>query len=159
MMMIHIMAVVLSKLCNSTRRYERLSHHFITEFNDVCEGSIINSRALNRSMSFGRPPTFSSFQVTAPDRGSFPLDHEGECKDMMSRYLSCLQNSANNSSQCRGESKKYLECRMTRGLMQQEEWKNLGMSNVKDPQGTSESADSCTTCARTPNQPGRNETK
>jgi hypothetical protein len=28
-------------------------------------------------MSFGRPPTFSSFQATAPDRGSFPLDHDG----------------------------------------------------------------------------------
>jgi hypothetical protein len=29
-------------------------------------------------MSFGRPPGFTTFSVTPPDRGSFPLDHEGE---------------------------------------------------------------------------------
>jgi hypothetical protein len=31
-----------------------------------------------RLMSFGRPPSISTgFQVTPPDRGSFPLDHYG----------------------------------------------------------------------------------
>jgi hypothetical protein len=29
-------------------------------------------------MSFGRPPTFAPFSPTPPDRGSFPLDHEGK---------------------------------------------------------------------------------
>lgn len=74
-------------------------------------------------MSFGRPPTFSSFQATAPDRGSFPLDHEGECSTQIQ------------------ESKGYLECRMSRGLMQREDWKSLGMTDVQNLEN------SCTTCS------------
>ncbi|GAC74211.1 hypothetical protein PANT_10d00071 [Moesziomyces antarcticus T-34] len=31
-------------------------------------------------MSFGRPPTFSDFKVSPPERGSFPLDHEGKLR-------------------------------------------------------------------------------
>ncbi|KAF8527963.1 hypothetical protein BU17DRAFT_38802 [Hysterangium stoloniferum] len=96
-------------------------------------------------MSFGRPPTFSSFQATAPDRGSFPLDHEGECSTQMQVYLSCLQKSANNSVTCRQESKGYLECRMSRGLMQREDWKSLGMADVQNLEN------SCTTCSRDSN--------
>ncbi|KAF8575729.1 hypothetical protein K439DRAFT_1369105 [Ramaria rubella] len=92
-------------------------------------------------MSFGRPPTFSSFQATAPDRGSFPLDHEGECKSKMLVYMSCLQKNFNNSAECRVESKEYLECRMSRGLMQRDNWKNLGMADVHRLEGT------CTSCA------------
>ncbi|KZS96182.1 hypothetical protein SISNIDRAFT_408166 [Sistotremastrum niveocremeum HHB9708] len=81
-------------------------------------------------MSFGRPPTFSTFQPNPPDRGAFPLDHEGECKDQMMRYLSCLKLNSNSSTPCRVESKTYLDCRMNKGLMQKEDWKNLGLNNV-----------------------------
>jgi hypothetical protein len=28
-------------------------------------------------MSFGRPPNISTFSPTPPEKGSFPLDHEG----------------------------------------------------------------------------------
>ncbi|TFK57579.1 hypothetical protein OE88DRAFT_1651384, partial [Heliocybe sulcata] len=117
-------------------------------------------------MSFGRPPSISTgFQVTPPDRGSFPLDHYGlctneattreglltcilgECRDQMMAYANCLRNNANSSTPCRHLNKAYLECRMNKGLMQRDEWKNLGLSNVdketkptKDPaQGTSTS--------------------
>jgi hypothetical protein len=31
-------------------------------------------------MSFGRPPSFNAgFQASPPDRGAFPLDHDGLC--------------------------------------------------------------------------------
>ncbi|KIJ45611.1 hypothetical protein M422DRAFT_166273 [Sphaerobolus stellatus SS14] len=95
-------------------------------------------------MSFGRPPSFSSFKPSAPDRGSFPLDHDGECKTKMMDYMTCLQKNANNSEPCRLQSKEYLECRMNRGLMQQEEWKNLGLGDVAQ----NANASSCTTCSR-----------
>ncbi|KAH9836516.1 uncharacterized protein C8Q71DRAFT_835013 [Rhodofomes roseus] len=82
-------------------------------------------------MSFGRPPSISgSFQATPPDRGSFPLDHYGECKDHMKVYLDCLRKNASNSTPCRHLNRDYLDCRMNRGLMDRDEWKNLGMSNV-----------------------------
>lgn len=38
----------------------------------------LQHRYLAVSMSFGRPPTFSDFKVSPPERGSFPLDHEGK---------------------------------------------------------------------------------
>ncbi|KZT23815.1 hypothetical protein NEOLEDRAFT_1029180, partial [Neolentinus lepideus HHB14362 ss-1] len=83
-------------------------------------------------MSFGRPPSISTgFQVTPPDRGSFPLDHYGECKDQMMAYVTCLRNNSNSSTPCRHLNKAYLECRMNKGLMERDEWKNLGLSNVE----------------------------
>lgn len=63
-------------------------------------------------MSFGRPPGFSTLTATAPDRGSFPLDHEGECKSVMSDYMKCLKANKHDSGECRALSRKYLECRM-----------------------------------------------
>ncbi|KAH9945625.1 hypothetical protein B0H21DRAFT_694000 [Amylocystis lapponica] len=88
-------------------------------------------------MSFGRPPSISSgFSVNPPDRGSFPLDHYGECKDFMSVYLNCLRKNSNNSTPCRHLNKDYLECRMTRGLMDRDEWRNLGLGSVGGPAAT-----------------------
>ena len=78
---------------------------------------------------------------TPPLKGSFPLDHFGECKHLMLEYTECMkvrasaaplsscrpllrhthrprrlpcQKSSGNSSQCRELSKKYLDCRMTK---------------------------------------------
>lgn len=74
-----------------------------------------------RAMSFGRPPTFSNFQVLPPERGSFPLDHDGalvnltdagECTAAMREYLACLKAHQNNNGACRHLSKAYLACRM-----------------------------------------------
>ncbi|KAF8506895.1 hypothetical protein F5888DRAFT_1569234, partial [Russula emetica] len=82
-------------------------------------------------MSFGRPPSISTgFQVTPPDRGSFPLDHYGECKVFMTRYLECLKRNSSASSECRHLNRDYLDCRMKNGLMEKDEWKNLGLSNL-----------------------------
>ncbi|EIN13661.1 hypothetical protein PUNSTDRAFT_56533 [Punctularia strigosozonata HHB-11173 SS5] len=83
-------------------------------------------------MSFGRPPSGNAgFQVSPPDRGSFPLDHEGECKNQMMLYLGCLKRNGHDSTPCRLLSKDYLDCRMTKGLMAADEWKNLGMANLE----------------------------
>jgi len=47
-------------------------------------------------MSFGRPPTFSSFQVLPPERGSFPLDHYGTYTK-----ATCLYRKANARALCK----------------------------------------------------------
>ncbi|KAJ7081974.1 hypothetical protein C8R43DRAFT_338526 [Mycena crocata] len=87
-------------------------------------------------MSFGRPPSVNvGFKPTPPDRGSFPLDHYGECKDQMKLYMSCLRDNSSTSSPCRLLSKDYLDCRMNKGLMERDDWKNLGFENkeTKEP--------------------------
>lgn len=66
-------------------------------------------------MSFGAPP--GSQRVGAPrppEKGSFPLDHDGECTQPMLLYLDCMKKARNDNSKCREESKGYLECRMER---------------------------------------------
>ncbi|XP_048579148.1 cytochrome c oxidase assembly protein COX19-like [Nematostella vectensis] len=54
------------------------------------------------------------FQTKPPDRGSFPLDHDGECKDFMITYMQCLKKNKNMNFNCRAESQAYLQCRMDR---------------------------------------------
>ncbi|KAI5124391.1 hypothetical protein M0805_008276 [Coniferiporia weirii] len=81
-------------------------------------------------MSIGRPQSFSALVNAPPDRGSFPLDHYGECKDMMKAYLGCLRQNDAVSTPCRIVSKAYLECRMSKDLMGRDEWHNLGLGNI-----------------------------
>ncbi|KAI8343786.1 hypothetical protein EDC96DRAFT_449572 [Choanephora cucurbitarum] len=50
-------------------------------------------------MGFGRPPNVESSPGKPPQRGSFPLDHDG------------MQNK-NNNGLCRQFSEAYLQCRM-----------------------------------------------
>lgn len=73
--------------------------------------------------------TFSqkSFNPTPPEKGSFPLDHEGVCRKLMINYMKCLHLNRNNNSACRAESKEYLGCRMDNNLMAKEEWNKLGL--------------------------------
>jgi cytochrome c oxidase assembly protein subunit 19 len=66
------------------------------------------------------------FIPKAPEKGSFPLDHEGECKDIINKYLKCLKGTELDSSQCREVAKEYLGCRMDRNLMAKDDFKNLG---------------------------------
>ena len=69
-----------------------------------------------------------------PDKGSFPLDHEGikisvlsvfycfgallvcyftgECKEYMKQYMQCLKQCKNDNHECRSQSQQYLQCRM-----------------------------------------------
>ncbi len=79
-------------------------------------------------------------QPRAPEKGVFPLDHFGECKQVCSEtlhcmhmhhmqltmkltcattqvsqnYLACLKENAGDASKCRELSKLYLQCRMDR---------------------------------------------
>jgi len=102
---------------------------------------------LLRAMSFGRPPTFSNFQVLPPERGSFPLDHDGasqdltgagECTAAMREYLACLKVHQNNNGACRHLSKAYLACRMEKcvdctnasELMEKDNFANLGFADI-----------------------------
>ena len=41
------------------------------------------------------------FKPTAPDKGSFPLDYEGECKVAYLKYIVCLSENAHKNSECR----------------------------------------------------------
>ena len=68
-----------------------------------------------RCMSLGAP--LGSQRQAAPrppEKGSFPLDHDGECTVPMQIYLECMKKARNDNSRCREESKHYLECRMDR---------------------------------------------
>ncbi|PMD55991.1 cytochrome c oxidase assembly protein COX19 [Hyaloscypha bicolor E] len=77
----------------------------------------------------GRPV---NSKPTPPERGSFPLDHDGECKDVMIGYLSCIKKSKGmNDDECRNLAKSYLGCRMDRNLMAKDEFKNLGFGDGK----------------------------
>uniref|UniRef100_T1GMG5 Flavoprotein domain-containing protein n=1 Tax=Megaselia scalaris TaxID=36166 RepID=T1GMG5_MEGSC len=75
--------------------------------------------------------TFSQkkFTPTAPEKGSFPLDHENTCKTFMVKYMSCLRKNQDNNSKCRDEAKDYLSCRMDNELMAKEDWNNLGFNS------------------------------
>jgi len=70
------------------------------------------------------------FNPTPPDKGSFPLDREGECKTFYAKYMICLIDHNSNSSACRNESKDYLDCRMQKGLMTKESWEKLGYADL-----------------------------
>lgn len=76
-------------------------------------------------MTFGQ----KQFIPTPPDKGSFPLDHDGVCKTTMVKYMKCLFNNNSNNSMCRLEAKEYLACRMENNLMAKEDWDKLGFEN------------------------------
>ncbi|KAI9246461.1 hypothetical protein BDA99DRAFT_447309 [Phascolomyces articulosus] len=83
-------------------------------------------------MSYGRPPNIEAFSGSPPLFGSFPLDHEGECKDFMKEYVKCLKQHKNNNGECRHLSRAYLQCRMDKGLMDKNDMNNLGFADLKD---------------------------
>ena len=67
--------------------------------------------------------------IHSPEKGSFPLDHDAECKHLIASYLRCLKSAdppGRNNEACRELAKGYLACRMDKGLMAKDEWKNLG---------------------------------
>ncbi len=73
----------------------------------------------------------SNFKPSPPERGSFPLDHDAECKYIISSYLRCLRRQnppGKNNEECRLLAKDYLGCRMEKGLMAKDEWSNLGFN-------------------------------
>ncbi|GAA6006363.1 Cox19p [Rhodotorula paludigena] len=81
-------------------------------------------------MSFGRPSTTAfSLGGAPPLKGSFPLDHDGECKEYMTRYLKCMKENKQQSTECRHLSKEYLACRMDKGLMERTDFTALGFQD------------------------------
>ncbi|CAH0691926.1 unnamed protein product [Spodoptera exigua] len=80
---------------------------------------------MSTAMTFGQ----KQFIPTPPDKGSFPLDHDGVCKVSMRKYMKCLLNNNGNNSMCRDEAKEYLGCRMDNNLMAKEDWSKLGFKN------------------------------
>ncbi|KAK7507294.1 hypothetical protein BaRGS_00001229 [Batillaria attramentaria] len=68
--------------------------------------------------------------VKPPEKGSFPLDHDGECKEFMTKYMRCLRQNKQENTKCRQESMNYLNCRMQNNLMAKEDWKKLGYSDI-----------------------------
>jgi len=81
------------------------------------------------SFTFGQ----KVFTPVPPDKGSFPLDHEGVCKKLMVKYMLCLQKSDNDNAMCREEARNYLACRMEHNLMAKEEWSKLGYTDLEAP--------------------------
>lgn len=58
--------------------------------------------------------------VRPPQRGIFQLDHDSECKPFIEKYLACLNDSNDMHHKCKELSKDYLQCRMDRKLMSEE---------------------------------------
>ncbi|KAK7924526.1 hypothetical protein PG985_006580 [Apiospora marii] len=83
--------------------------------------------------SFGSPGgAVYTGKPIPPQRGSFPLDHDGECKEVMSNYLDCIKKAKGmNDPSCRELAKGYLSCRMDKNLMAKDEFKNLGFAEPK----------------------------
>lgn len=76
-----------------------------------------------------------------PAKGSFPLDHLGECKAFAEIYEKCIHANNKQASRCREEARKYLKCRMEAGLMAQDSLQNLGLGAEKDRVDRGESVD------------------
>jgi cytochrome c oxidase assembly protein subunit 19 len=68
-------------------------------------------------------------QVKPPERGVFPLDHDGECKALMTSFLGCLEDNKHDHFPCKDFSKAYLQCRMDKNLMAKENMSNLGFDD------------------------------
>ncbi|KAK3496612.1 uncharacterized protein B0T23DRAFT_392958 [Neurospora hispaniola] len=86
--------------------------------------------------TFGSPGALPTTKPTPPQRGSFPLDHDGECKHVMTTYLACIKRVKGvNEDECRSLAKAYLTCRMERNLMAKDDFKNLGFKE-NEPSST-----------------------
>lgn len=89
-------------------------------------------------MSFGGPGGGQKIhKPIPPERGSFPLDHDGECKSIISGYIRCLKRAGGtNNNDCRLMAKDYLKCRMEHNLMAPDEMKNLGFAEAVEEAGS-----------------------
>ena len=67
---------------------------------------------------------------TPPERGSFPLDHFQECRNIHDTYLRCLKTNKHDNLACKGTAKEYLQCRMDKNLMARDTLENLGFSET-----------------------------
>ncbi|BDA49579.1 probable cytochrome c oxidase assembly protein COX19 [Coccomyxa sp. Obi] len=83
------------------------------------------------------------YQPRPPEKGVFPLDHFGECKQVKEEYMQCLKSNKSQAEPCRKLAKAYLECRMERNLMVKQDLKELGykaMASAEDETLSTKSA-------------------
>lgn len=66
------------------------------------------------------------YQPRPPEKGVFPLDHFGECTKAKEEYMKCLKENKQDANKCKNEAKKYLECRMAKQLMAEQNLEELG---------------------------------
>jgi cytochrome c oxidase assembly protein subunit 19 len=81
-----------------------------------------------RSWSSNRmaTPASKGLVKAKPQKGSFPLDHLNECKQIAEKYTTCLRENNGEQTHCRHLSQQYLQCRMERGLMEKQSMQSLG---------------------------------
>ena len=83
------------------------------------------------------------FQPKPPIQGSFPLDHEGECKKEMLEYMLCISRAKNENTKCRLEAKEYLNCRMNKNLMDKRDLEeDFGYKDINQLPSTTSSSSS-----------------
>lgn len=80
------------------------------------------------------------YKPRPPEKGVFPLDHFGECTHVKDAYLTCLQKNQAASDNCKELAKAYLECRMKRSLMAEQDLSELGFEDVSTTPTTSSNA-------------------
>ena len=85
-------------------------------------------------MALGAPTKTTSQQAKPPEKGVFPLDHFGECKEGTTKILACLKEHKGDADPCRLLVRAYLECRMEHGLMAKEDLGDLGFAPGSDAQ-------------------------
>ena len=68
--------------------------------------------------------------VKPPQRGIFPLDHDGDCKARMKDYLQCLDEEKSSHYKCRDLSRAYLQCRMDSKLMAKEDLDGVSKMHI-----------------------------
>ena len=63
-----------------------------------------------------------------PEKGSFPLDHGGECKPQADTFKKCMSEHGSRHAPCKSIAKLYFECCMNKNLMAQEDLSTMGFS-------------------------------
>ncbi|CAO3671691.1 unnamed protein product [Umbelopsis ramanniana] len=58
----------------------------------------------------------------------------------MKEYIKCLKANKNNNGACREFSRSYLQCQMDKGLMAQDDMKNLGYQDSGQRKASEEPA-------------------
>lgn len=92
----------------------------------ICSRSIHPPHSL--ALPHVRIPSSPSIQSDI----SLPRAPPGECKSLMQEYMACMKANNAESGKCRGPSRRYLECRMEKGLMERDEMTNLGFRERDD---------------------------
>ena len=59
-------------------------------------------------------PAARNVPAIPPDRGSFPLDHDGQCHHVVKQYMKCLKEQDNINIPCRSIQAAYMKCRMNK---------------------------------------------